>query len=154
MKWFLISVLTLSIVVIELFLFWIIDERNILDSNKRLIHSELAKIEALESLDKKVQNILMHTHINVSDKTFARKKLLTFFDKYKNTFNLSLNEYFKEHNGMLYLRLKASLSDIYKLDAFLELFDKTILIEIQSMKKSDSTIEVNFNAYYPFKEYL
>lgn len=154
MKWLLIIFLTCATIVIQLFLFWIIQEKNILDTNKKLMHSELTKIVKLESLDKQVRDILLHTQMPISDKKFARKKLLTFFDAYKTTFNLSIDKYFKKHNGMLYLQLTANLSSSKKLQNFLELFNSSVLMEIKSMRKHNSSIEVKFNAFYPFKEYL
>ena len=154
MKWLLIIILTLSTIIIQLFLFWLVEEKNILEVNKKLMQSELKKIEKLEALDKSVRNVLMHTQMKVSDKTFARKKLLIFFDRHKKSFNLSIDKYFKEYKGMLYLQLRANLLDADRLNNFLEILDTSLLIEIKSIRKHNGKIEVEFNAFYPFKEYL
>lgn len=154
MRWLLIVILTLATVVIQLFLFWLVKERDILELNTKLMQSEMKKIEKLESLDRKVRDVLIHTPMKVSDKSFARKKLLTFFDTHKKTFGLSLDQYFKEHKGMLYLQLRASLRGRDGINNFFELFNSSILFEIKSIREDHGNIEVEFNAFYPFKEYL
>ena len=154
MKWILLLVLTIATIIIQLFLFWIAEEEDILNRNKTLMASELNKIEKLQSLDTKVQEVFIHTSMKVSNEKFARKKLLKFFDKNKKNYNFSIRKYFKSQKGMLYLELTAILNNTNKLKSFFGLFDSSVLIEMTSLSRRNSEIKIDFKVFYPFKEYL
>ena len=153
-KWILLLILTMATIIVQLFLFWIIDEKAILNINKDLMASELKKIEKLELLDTQVQEVFINTSMKVSNERFARKKLLKFFDKNKKSYNFSIKKYFNNKNGMLNLELTAVLHDTKKLKSFFRLFDSSVLIKLTSLQQHNKEIKIDFKVFYPFKEYL
>ena len=132
-----------------------VDEQNLnLQRANKQIKDDINKLNRVKETDIWVKEKILYRLKKIKSKDEAESALISFLDRYQNSFDLKIEEFIQDNKWFLSMKVKATVprEDIEKLKQLLNLSIDGGFIYCDTVTMDKKNVTVKIKLIYPFKE--